>query len=77
MNEINISKNNLINHSKEYQRCINSTIENQFNNIENTTKSNSNAFELETVENRMYEKVIRENRVIKVVKGAVKVKRGN
>ena len=49
----------------------------KFNDIENTTKSNSNAFELETVENRMYEKVIRENRVIKVVKGAVKVKRGN
>ena len=49
----------------------------KFNNIENTTKSNSNDFELETVENRMYEKVIRENRVIKVVKGAVKVRRGN
>lgn len=38
MNEINISKNNLINHSKKYQRCINSTIENQFNNIENYYK---------------------------------------
>ena len=49
----------------------------KLNNIENTTKSNANAFELETVENRMYEKVIRENRVIKVIKGAVKVKRGN
>jgi len=25
----------------------------------------------------MYEKVLRENRIIKVVKGAIKVKRGN
>ena len=31
----------------------------------------------ESVRHRMYEKVLRENRIIKVVKGAVKVKRGN
>ncbi|PPR16105.1 MAG: hypothetical protein CFH33_00947 [Alphaproteobacteria bacterium MarineAlpha9_Bin3] len=38
---------------------------------------NSGNFELQNVEHRMYEKVIRENRIVKVVKGAVKVKRGN
>ena len=36
----------------------------------------SGAFNLESVEHRMYEKVLRENRIIKVVKGAIKVKRG-
>lgn len=49
----------------------------KFNDIENVTKSSSDAFELESVEHRMYEKVLRENKIIKVVKGAIKVKRGN
>mgnify|MGYP001210042693 CR=1 FL=1 len=31
----------------------------------------------ESVRHRMYEKVLRENRIVKVIKGAVKVKRGN
>ena len=38
---------------------------------------NSSSYEFTNVEHRMYEKVIRENRIIKVVKGAIKVKRGN
>ena len=37
---------------------------------------NSSNFNFESVEHRMYEKVLRENRIIKVVKGAIKVKRG-
>lgn len=35
------------------------------------------AFQFASVRHRMFEKVLRENRIIKVVKGAVKVKRGN
>jgi hypothetical protein len=45
-------------------------------NSVNTIESKGD-FEFESVKYRMYEKVIRENRIIKVVKGAVKVKRGN
>ena len=48
--------------------------DNENNVSENRTQG---SFEFESVKHRLYEKVLRENRIIKVVKGAVKVKRGN
>ncbi len=41
------------------------------------SQNDHGAYEFASVKHRMYEKVLRENRIIKVVKGAVKVKRGN
>jgi len=51
----------------------------KFFDKENTVNEigNRGGFEFESVKHRFYEKVLRENRIIKVVKGAVKVKRGN
>jgi len=51
----------------------------KFFDNENSVSRNENksGFEFESIKHRLYEKVLRENRIIKVVKGAVKVKRGN
>ena len=49
----------------------------KFEDSSNEVNRSNNFFELENVKDRMYEKIIRENRIIKVVKGAIKVKRGN
>ena len=49
----------------------------KFEDSSNGVNRSNKFFELESVKHRMYEKVIRENRIIKVVKGAIKVKRGN
>jgi len=49
----------------------------KFNDNGSDIVENKEAFQFESVRHRMFEKVLRENRIIKVVKGAVKVKRGN
>jgi len=49
----------------------------KFNDNGSNFMQNKEAFGFESVRHRMFEKVLRENRIIKVVKGAVKVKRGN
>jgi adhesin/invasin len=49
----------------------------KFEDSSDEVNRSNNFFELENVKHRMYEKVIRENKIIKVVKGAIKVKRGN
>ena len=48
----------------------------KFNDNGSNIMENKEAFGFESVRHRMFEKVLRENRIIKVVKGAVKVKRG-
>ena len=48
----------------------------KFNDNGSNFMQNKEAFGFESVKHRMFEKVLRENRIIKVVKGAVKVKRG-
>jgi len=49
----------------------------KFGDEEFNIVDNQEALRFESVRHRMYEKVLRENRIVKVVKGAVKVKRGN
>ena len=49
----------------------------KFNDKELYAMESQEILTFESVRHRMYEKVLRENRIVKVIKGAVKVKRGN
>jgi len=48
-----------------------------FGDVKPLSNNSTGFLELQNVKHRMYDKVIRENQIVKVVKGAVKVSRGN